>query len=307
MNRFSGGKLYFPVARIAGLIAVLLAWSFSPYSVAFAASSSPTKAEEVTAQRINIAGRQRMLTQRMVKSMCLSLLHVHNANHSAVAFQAADEFDETLTALIEGDPARGLLAEGHPPVRAKLEEVKVLAKGLTPSVRQVAAGDVQSVAISLVLRRNLPVLAEMNAAVGMIEKHREGRSLSPLVATTINKAGRQRMLSQRIAKNLCFTTIGLAPAASRAALAADIETFGRVLSGLMQGDATAGLQKAPTRQIAGKLGAVKYGWATILPILQKVADGGEVKAVELMQVDLQIDTILKTMNEAVNLWSREAG
>jgi diguanylate cyclase (GGDEF)-like protein len=80
------------------------------------------KQVEADAITINLAGRQRMLTQRMVKA----LLQIHVGENAAVSAEAArDElahavslFDETLTAFAHGGAVRG--GDGRPLFQAAL-------------------------------------------------------------------------------------------------------------------------------------------------------------------------------------------
>ena len=200
-----------------------------------------------------------------------------------------------------------LRPEQNPDIRAGLLEVQALGEGLLPSVRQVMSGDAHSVAVALVLRWNGPVLKQMNAVVGMMESHKAGTVMRSDLAITLNEAGRQRMLSQRIAKNVCFVATGLAPQTARAALVRDVARFEKTLNGLMQGNPQQQLLKAPTFEIANRLAQVQSGWNDVQPMIARVSDGGAVTAQDLRQIDQHLEGILGRMNAAVGLWAKQAG
>jgi hypothetical protein len=65
------------------------------------------------------------------------------------------------------------------------------------------------------------------AALGLVPSWAAQADLES--ASAINKAGRQRMLSQRIAKTYCQVALGISPQASQAQLEASVELFDRQL------------------------------------------------------------------------------
>ena len=153
-------------------------------------------AGQVAAQRINIAGRQRMLSQRMAKAVCFFLSGTDVVAQRDMAFAAADEFDTQLEVLLNGSASLGFDPEAQPEARRLLTEVTALSQPLTASVRQLASGDTHAIPMRYVLERNVPTLVRMNEAVGVIAQSGGQGAIDQDRATTINLAGRQRMLSQ---------------------------------------------------------------------------------------------------------------
>lgn len=166
---------------------------------------------ESDASAINLAGRQRMLSQRTVKS----LLNIQKAEQSGGDVQAAlDEldatyrlFDSTLTAFDAGGSATS--ATGEPinlssvriaDGRAAIDTATELWVGYREAILPLleadpAALEALSDATRAVLDTNESLLSVMNELTTALEN-------TDLPASYVNLAGRQRMLSQRMAKAL---------------------------------------------------------------------------------------------------------
>ena len=166
---------------------------------------------EADALDINLAGRQRMLSQRTVKT----LLNVQQAQQSGGGIQSAltelnttfDLFDNTLTAFDVGGQTVG--ADGSPVTlqavrvadgRAAVDEATQIWTDYREVIRSLLTSDHTSLqalsqATGLVLEKNEALLEIMNDLTGSLEANGADGNY-------INLAGRQRMLSQRMAKSL---------------------------------------------------------------------------------------------------------
>ena len=106
-------------------VAMSLALAFSVN----APIAEPAHAQSVIAIeakiRINIAGRERMLIQRAVKSACFSSLGIERTAYRAEMVETEKLFEQSLLALRNGDPALGLSQETTPEILAELEVVSM--------------------------------------------------------------------------------------------------------------------------------------------------------------------------------------
>ena len=116
---------------------------------------------------INLAGRQRMLTQKMTKE-ALFIMAGYDQREALSKTQAL--FDTTLRQLIEGDPDLSIPKATNPALKGKLMEVLALWNNFQaslPTLKQGASQDqLKKVADGSVL-----ILQEMNAAVKLFEEH----------------------------------------------------------------------------------------------------------------------------------------
>lgn len=127
---------------------------------------------------INLAGRQRMLSQKMSKEayMYVTAENVTDRDQAKGDLQkTATLFETTLTGLLNGDASQGLKAVSDQATKNKLLEVQGLWKSFS---RQVSAcvtsehGSEQAkTAILEIKTTNIPLLKTMNEAVGLYESN----------------------------------------------------------------------------------------------------------------------------------------
>lgn len=251
--------------------------------------------------RIDHAGRQRMLTQRMTKSSCLYLNGIDAEAQENSARQASALFEETLSALRNGDPERGWQPEEDTHILELLDTLETETRSLTRSVQQVAAQDTHSVVVKLIAERNVPILKLMNSAVGEVQRVYGAKDVPADVAKTINVAGRQRMLSQKMVKDACFLFTGQNVDVARADLKAAIALFDSSLQMLLEGDEGAQIVK-PGRAVRAKHQEVAAIWAKIAPTLRAAAASGGMDLQVLTSLAVEGDALLAAANSAVKAY-----
>ena len=202
---------------------------------------------------VNLAGRQRMLSQKMSKES-FAIAAGNEEARDALAVTAA-EFGQNLTDLRSGNAERGIAA---PPasVGSQLEVVQSLWDPFEAQVNQLGdelvRNHVFGEALDYILANNITLLTEMNKGVGLLAAQ-EGAS-----PTAIDLAGRQRMLSQKLSKEAFAISSG--DEASREALVATVAEIDGNLNDLINGNASRGIPAA-TGEVATQLVAVEELWA----------------------------------------------
>jgi hypothetical protein len=250
---------------------------------------------------INLAGKQRMLTQKMSKEILLIAKGIDVVENKTNLGKTAALFDRTLKGLLNGDAGLGLVKTENPAIVEQLKKVEKLWGKFQNNVKAVLAGNTSTAVLEEVARRNLPLLREMNKAVKMYEKA-GGSSLAPKMAVTINLAGKQRMLTQKMTKELLLVANGINPERNRANLKKTVSLFNRTLRGLLDGDAGLGLPGTTDAAIRAQLNIVNRLWNKYKPLLSKsnVSQDDLVKAAKLNM------PLLKEMNKTVQMYAKSA-
>ncbi len=248
---------------------------------------------------INLAGKQRMLTQKMSKEILLIAKGIDvDANKSNLK-KTADLFDRTLKGLVNGDAGLGLPKTTDEAILAQLAKVSALWAEFKPNVEAALSGKIDEGVLKKVAAQNLPLLKEMNKAVQMYAKA-SGSDLEPAMATTINLAGKQRMLTQKMTKELLLVANGIDVDANKASLQKTVALFERTLKGLFDGDSELGLPGTKDPAIRKQLEVVQGLWAEYKPVLDKVdtSPEGLAKAAKLNL------PLLKEMSKAVKMYEQ---
>jgi len=160
-----------------------------------------TNGQKYDGLTINLAGRQRMLTQKMTKEMLILSRTRKQSGSSGLNDEIATLkntmaiFEKTLTALINsGDAPLGLdMANtkfGHcPPAKdpalSQLLQVEKIKGEFFIHLNNVIAGSDEKTSIDWVKANNIKFLKTMNGAVGMMQKQSEARISSLLITQAV--------------------------------------------------------------------------------------------------------------------------
>ena len=230
---------------------------------------------------INLAGKQRMLTQKMSKEALFVAKGIDADANKANLSKTVALFDKTLKGLIDGDESLGLPKTTDPDI---LKQLKVVSDLWTPFKASIEKSDLEAIN-----KQNLPLLKNMNKAVQMYAKA-SGSKLDPEMAQTINLAGKQRMLTQKMTKELLLAANGIDADANKANAKKTFELFKTTLA-----DLTA---KAKDENIKGQLGVVKG----LMDEYQPIVEGGDISDAALKKAETLNMKLLKESNKAVKMY-----
>ncbi len=153
-------------------------------SLFFVVFVTPLQADNLTISgAINKAGRQRMLSQRVLRLYCESGLDPADQNAALELKKAVKLFDTQLRQLNAFSPT------------VEIQEGLLTVSGLWVPVKRIVDSRPNRGGAEKLLRSNDELLAAANWVVDLLEQH-AGTAKGKLV----NISGRQRMLSQRTAK-----------------------------------------------------------------------------------------------------------
>ena len=251
--------------------------------------------ESQYAAAINIAGRQRMLTQKMAKESLFMKLNISKEQNQQNRDKSIQLFEFSLNKLISGFVPMNL---PKPPNNSIVQKLNVV-KGLWPGYKKAITGT----SASLISKLSNPILQQMDQAVKAYETafFKAGFKGS---GKNINIAGRQRMLTQRMAKELLLIAVKIDVEKNKGLLKKSIDLFELSLSALMNGDKNLSIEKTSSPEIIKQLQLVKGKWVDYQKVLV-VGSGDKVSQEALVKLDEQSPQILFEMNKAVGMYQDE--
>lgn len=278
----------------------------------FALLAADMQAEEPTAAEsgriLNLSGRQRMLTQKMTKELLFAANEIAKDENLQSARATVDLFDATLYSLRDGSEELGLPATTDARLLrqlGKVDELWIQYKAVVEGI--IAKSEVGGDDVSKIAELNLPLLKEMNKCVTLYERQITGASMSgnPALAVAVNLSGKQRMLSQRMSKELLLISYGHNAAENQLLLTESYGLFDRTLKGLEVGDDILELSaEVNTPEILEQLEVVAEVWAMYLPIVKRVASGESLSKAKLEEIQGVNLKLLKEMNKAVGMYEK---
>lgn len=269
---------------------------FSFIDTAYAAT------EEEFTVAINLSGRQRMLSQKMSKEFLLILLKINEEANKGEIKKTITTFDKTLNNLIGGDKDLNIPVPPSSDILNQLNMVKSLWK----EFKTLVESEPSPAAAIKVAVLNVPLLIEMNKAVGMYEGESKKAGIKNL-GTVVNIAGRQRMLTQKMSKEILLITLKVDTEKNMASLKDTYSLFARSHKGLIKGDTEMGLPPTTNNDILKQMGKVEALWDEFkVPVEHVIAAKGDISP-DLSDKMAGINVkLLIEMNKAVTLYEAEA-
>lgn len=266
------------------------------------AQASEITKESDARNRMNFAGRQRMLTQQITRNACFVMADADPVRYVAKTEDNARQFNAVLTGLREGDADLGILAESNPEVLAALAQVEDLWATLGPAARQIAAGDYHSIPMEQMINLNMTTLSVMQSAVETMAQRYQNGDVSAEMVATVALAGRQRMLTQKVSKEVCFRTIGLETAGANELVQKTITDFDAAMVKLQEGAPADLILAPPNEQVRQQLQVTNAAWLELKTLIREIKQQPEPDREKLVTLANMSDHVLKEMNKAVQLY-----
>lgn len=277
----------------------------------FATPTTSQEAAEISAAEygvvLNLSGKQRMLTQKMSKEVLLIALGVEPDANQANLEATAALFDRTLAGLRDGDDELGLPATSEKRILKQLDKIQEIWDEFRPTIDGVIeTGRVDSAAIDATATQNLPLLKQMNKCVKLYEKEAiaSGLEADPSLAVSINLAGKQRMLSQKMSKEFLLMALGHEVDDNRLNLIETSGLFDTTLLGLLDGDENLELPGTTDEDIRKQLGKVQDLWTGFHEAISFAtkSDTTDIPRENVMKVYEGNLPLLSEMNAAVGMF-----
>lgn len=269
------------------LLLITYCWSLATYSA--------TLFEWRT--MLHFAGQQRMLTQKMSKEILLMAKNINFEENKQDLQKSSIHFEWTLEGLRNGSKKLRLIKTQNLAILEQLTKVAQLWKKFNKLVKSALVGEISSALLKELAIQNLQLLAEMDKTVKMYETE-STLTLKLAQGRTINLAGKQRMLTQKMTKELLLIANNISPKKNQENLKKTIALFDRTLKGLLKGDLGLGLQGTRNSALSQKLRLIQRLWQKYKSLLTKKQHSQE----DLIKVAELNIPLLKEMDNAVKMY-----
>jgi hypothetical protein len=292
--------------KFTGVLAVSL--SIVSLFGSSAAIAQPEAAMEA-ARRVNIAGRQRMLSQRISRFSCYVYAGIDPEEHMGRLQDAKELFETSQLALRHGNTEMKLPPEENFLVREELNTVNDHWQKFVVHLNEaIEMNTVDEESIHHIDIDGLILLEKGDSLVRRISRvyGEQLPDISIIMGVTMDLAGRQRMLTQKAAKEGCLIEAGVNVEENRQRLAETIRVFSGTLDALISGFPGMVLP-APTPEIESGLIALKANWVGAHDVFALLADGQPITDGQRSLIDAGMEQMLHDMNEVVKLYEHAAG
>ncbi len=251
----------------------------------------------VLKKTINLSGKERMLTQNMTKLALQSSLNIQRDKSRKSLKKVADLYGKTLNGFKNGDSDLGLKATTNKKVKERIDIVEKAWKPFYGAVNKIVDGkDKDGKAVDYLIANNEKLLKLSNDLVEAYESSNTSVNyLEKARLHTVNIAGRQRMLTQKMTKEKLLILKGQKEYESK--LAETVKLFDTSLTALIKGDKSQHITKPSNEKIVKQLKVVSKLWAELKPLYEKKKNSAK----ELATIITKNETLLKEMNKMVKM------
>ena len=250
------------------------------------------------ATTINLAGKQRMLIQKMTKEALLIHANLDKEKSIKSLKESSTIFNNILQGLIDGDKSLGLVKIDNKDISKELNSVDKLWKPFYKEIKNILSDRAKESSYQFLEKNNMALLEAMDRAVESYSLLNRG-DIKFKLANDINLAGKERMLTQRMAKDILAIKNGLDKKSHIEDFQESKELFSKILNGLEHGDKSLKLVGTDISNIVNQLRVVGKSWKSMQPILDSALKGKDIeKAIE------KLDNLLVEMNRVVNLYTK---
>ena len=123
-----------------------------------------------------------------------------------------------------------------------------------------------------------------------------------MVSVAIDTTGRQRLLTQKMAKEFLLVAYGHKVTENREHLARSVDQFDRTLRALAEGDFDMHLLPPPTAELRAQFANVIRLWDDLHPIVKSAAEGGTIEQGDILAVAQKNMPLLKEINKAIFMY-----
>jgi methyl-accepting chemotaxis protein len=292
VSNFKLGLFRIPVKLYGLVLALLLAFGGV---INFTVSTLDTQKDDSNV--INLAGKQRMLTQKLSKSVME--LQLGNMSKVEEIKGIQKSFSKVLTGLQKGNAELKLPAAETTAIAGKLGDVDKKWAPFSKNVDTLVDNwdDVQ-INLQAIVDTNVTLFKEANQVVMAMGKTMD--------ASTVSFCGRLRAITQRVSKaTLEYVFFKDEKYKAEAIKFAGVQD--KIIDGLLNGGSTLPISKAEDPAVRAKIEEFKRNWTGFKDRVNNVLNSLSSVKESVVYVTTNNIDLLKTMNGAVQELAKHSG
>ena len=259
-------------------------------------------------ERINFSGKLRMLSQRIPAAACFAHAKIETDTSAALLKAATAEFDLIIKGLEFGEESLGIRgAETDRKVLIDINKLHTHWEPLHSEIADIIANGGSDEEVIHIARSSHEVLSVAKHLVSvLVGEYSDPTALLQTDAMTIDIAGRQRMLAQRISKNMCLVMSGFDTERAQKELGNARQIYDASLNALRFGMPEAGIAAVESTEIIAKLDSVLALWTKVQPILDRGQAGENLGTDEMADLFHSMNSLTGQMNEIVGMYNTKS-
>lgn len=262
-------------------------------------------ADQGGSDRINFAGKTRMLSQRIAAAACIEAHSDDKAEMAATLDAAIVKYDKILNALRDGNPEMHIVgAEKKRKILVRLDAQSELWKPFYAAAGIIKSGKDSEESLKFIAENNMALLGlAKDMVVEVKAKYANPVDITESEALLIGFAGRQRMLTQKIAKEACGVVSDHTLFGNLDDMNKTIAMYKTTLNALYDGMPAVGLMPPPTDETKANLEQAMNMWKETNEVLSTISGKDSIDASQLVDLFKTLHENLIIMNKITGQYS----
>ncbi|MGJ8589021.1 MAG: type IV pili methyl-accepting chemotaxis transducer N-terminal domain-containing protein [Yoonia sp.] len=261
--------------------------------------------EADTNRRIDLSGKLRMLSQRVVSDACFVQTGVATNDSIPTLRATISEVSAIAHALEYGDTSLGIFgAEEHRKTLGVIAQFNELWAPMQINALSIAQGDGTAENVLTLNAQSAELLQVAHMLVSKVAAQYFNPTETRLAdAMLVDIAERQQFLAQEISKNACLVSSSIATESMTDALWSARMAFNSSMGALSSGMPSLGIQAPPTSKIDASLTAVRSAWLVLRQPIDAQLSGDTLDQSQLEAVFYGANDMTSQMSGVIGLYA----
>ena len=246
---------------------------------------------------VDMAGRQRMLSQRMTKEYVLTVLDINPTENAVALLGTMNLFNDSLSALVNGDVELGIPTASTTAILSDLSDVDTVWNSFVPLLLNPSTS-VDEEHLKDIYQGSKDLLS---GAAAVVTSFSDAASVAGAATAglQLDYAGQQRMLLQKVTMQPAWVAIGVELTTSISDLGTTRDLFGDSHLALLRGVSVVGLPETRSMCILEAMRTISYNWDAFEPQVEQIVYDGFASQGQILDLAQRTDELAVYLQNAV--------